>query len=303
MLQPAMIGGGEYQTNADLAWVVRMNLMMLANVEVHTGVEVMNISYTQVRRTPCYKIMFKSGDEVLARRVIIATGLGNSIPFKVAGTELERELDFYEFMAQMDNPFPLRNMRRVAVVGAGDSGKTAVETLLGQGPSTGMSVSGLDFVNKIDWYGATWNNQQDFCNANRGRYNRIGKALGGRLIPKPRLNYYPTSGYQSVQIGGKSYDWVINCTGFTRKPFIAGFAQEDSLEFKVSGRVVGRRAYVSGTEDEVYEVGPAACLSLPESDRSLSPSLSKVAENLTSLFRYAPLTAALADNLKVLPSR
>lgn len=301
LLQPAMVGGGEYQTNADLAWVVRMNLMMLPNVEVHTGVEVTRIEYRRVSGRARYELTVPgAGTQVVsARRVVFATGLGDAKQFNNAPRS-ERQISFYEFMSRMDKQFPMRGMRRVAVIGAGDSGKTAVETLLGQGPTTGMSVAGLDFVDRIDWYGAPWSNQKAFCDVNRGRYNRIGKALGGRLQAQARLDYYPTPGYQSMQIGSKSYDWVIDCTGFKKVPPVIGFSQPDAPEFQVAGRSVGRRAYLNNREDEVYEVGPAANLPLPQGDRALSPGLVGVPENVTSMFRYAPLTAALADNLKVL---
>jgi len=186
-------------------------------------------------------------------------------------------------------------MRRVAVIGGGDSGKTAVETLIGQGPSTGMSVAALDFPSQIDWYGAPYTNQADWCANIRGRYARIGKALGTRVLPKGKAPFYPTPGFDSVQMGPMTYDWIINCTGFKGgRELVADF---DTPNYLPSGRTVAKRVAITGQADEVYLVGPVAGIDISNADTNAAPLLARIPENATSLFRYAPVTAAFAATL------
>jgi hypothetical protein len=302
-LQPSMIGGGEYQTNNELAWTIRMNLMMLPNVEVHTGVEVLAIEGRGIGSSQSFnlRVRIEQGNgirditTVIARRVVLATGLGDPVAFNNEDDKPKRLLSFAEFMSRMDNPFPLQGMDRVAVIGGGDSGKTAVESLIGQGPSTGMSVAMLDFPRQIDWYGAPFTNQADWCENVQGRYARIGKSLGSRVIGLGTAGVVATSGYESVQIGLRAYDYVINCAGYTGvTPLTNGLTFAD---YAIAGRVLGKRLQIRGDSDEVYVVGPAAGIALTTSDRRAAPALDRVPGNAVALWRYAPLTAALADGL------
>lgn len=301
-LQPSMIGGGEYQTNADMAWTIRMNLMMLPNVEVRTGVEVTGItSMVTSSGRMTYNLGLGGPNRIdltlNAQRVVVATGLGDPMKFD-SGETPARMVNFSEFMAMMDRPFPLAGMGRVAVIGAGDSGKTAIETLLGQGPSTRMSVAALDFPTSIDWYGQSSTTQADFCSANRGRYSRIGKALGNRVTPLPAAEFYPSSGYETAQVGPRIYDWVINCVGYRSNTVLTRDMQINDL--LVGGRIVAKRLDATSRdsgEDEVYLIGPAANIPVPATDRVAAPALGRVPENSASIFRYAPLTAAFADDL------
>lgn len=294
-LQPCMVGGGEYQTNYDLAWTIRANLMFLTRVKVHTGVRVKGIKRVSDR----YALDVRgnlSRSEIKAKRVVFATGLGDPNKFYSGDTKPKRLLDFNEFMARMDTTFPLRDMDRVAVIGAGDSGKTVIEALLGQGPTTGMSVPELDFPNRIDWYGCGYNNQTDWCNENRGRYNRIGKALGDRIEPMPNANLLPTEGFESVQIGLRTYDWVINCTGCTGS--VKATRDFGRANYEVNERVVARVVEVSNSiTDQVYAIGPAAQIPIVGVEQRSVPEFSRIPENIASLFRYAPLTAAFANSL------
>jgi hypothetical protein len=303
MLQPSMIGGGEFQTNADLAWVIRMNLLMLPNVEVHTGVEVTQLQFFGRGATARFRVTMKGniGDTKTIRvsRIVFATGLGDANTF-YKDDKPKRMLDFAEFMAKMDDPFPLQGMRRVAVIGGGDSAKTVIEALIGQGPSHGMSVAEIDTPDQIDWFGAAYNNQLEWCNNNRGRYSRIGKFLGNKITVRPRTDYFPTSGYECAYVGARTYDWVINCTGFTESSLVK--QNGDLPDVMIGSRAVARRVAVSGyNDDEVYRIGPAAKLPYSAVETIYGTTgMSRIPENVASLFRYAPLTAAFADNLPVL---
>lgn len=301
-IQPSMIGGGEYQTNEELAWVIRANLMMLG-IEVHTGVKVKSIEPKGDGKDRKYRLILK-GEGLLAtfidaKRVILATGLGDPAVGLSGSSKPDRLLTFTQFMAKMDDPFPLRGMNRVAVVGSGDSGKTAIEALLGQGPTTGMSVAALDYPETIDWYGCAYTTQDEWCAANRGRYNRIGAALKSRINPVPSSQVAANAGFESVQIGPKTYDWAIDCTGYQGVTKL----DRDSRTgpYLINGRQVARRVIApssSGIDtDEVYSVGPAARIQISGTDQRAVPAFLQIPDNSASIFRYAPLTAALANDL------
>lgn len=310
MVQPSMIGGGEYMTNDQLGWTIRVNLMMLG-IEVHTGVEVTDITLdspitgeefvldTRTRTPDSGGILTRTG-QVRARRVVVATGLGDPRLFQNPNYTVRsnQHLSFPEFMAKMDEPFPLRGMNRVAVIGAGDSGKTVVEALLGIGPSSGMSVAALDFPQQIDWYGCPVTNNEDWCARTQGRYARIGKALGNRITVRPKAVFYPTPGYESVQMGPRSYDWVVSCIGST--PSSTGRLTQ-SFDFADENLGTGRRMARTGTLDDspvrLHLIGPASGLEFTERDTQAVPELTRVAGNRVSMFRYAPLTAAFATLL------
>jgi hypothetical protein len=299
-LQPSMIGGSEYQTNAELAWTIRMNFLALG-IEVHTGYEVRDFEGDGTGDDTVYLLDCTNDQVVKAKRVVVATGLGSSkVYYQTSSanvTKPDRLIDFPEFMSKMDTDFPLQGFNKVAVVGAGDSGKTAVEALIGQAPSIGMSVAMLDFPNRIDWYGvSSGTSRQLWCEQNRGRYAGIGKAFGNgrrdenRLAGCNRAPVFVGPGFQSATIGPRSYDWVINCSGFDPSvPWLNGFAFDS---FTANGRAV---AITTGAQ--VFKIGPAAGIAISDKDREIAPVLVNIPENNTSLFRYAPLTATFAATL------
>lgn len=80
--------------------------------------------------------------------------------------------DLYTMMQQDD--FPLRDIKRVGVIGEGDSARTAIGTLLGYEPRTDNSVTQLDTVEEIVWFGQSSFTDEDFVSNNRLRYAQLG---------------------------------------------------------------------------------------------------------------------------------
>lgn len=292
MIQPSFLGGEEYQTNDMLAWVIRVTLGMFARVV--TGVDVSRIVGSRLYRRDDDNNKF-----IRADRIILATGLGD--PRRTVLLDSPRVLSFPKFMSMMDTPFPLRGMKRVAVVGRGDSANTAVEALTGQGPAPSFSVAGLDWVERIDWHGCPFSNCDDWVGSNRSRYKAIGRLLPGggvtaqasRVRPLPLMeeNSY-AEGYDSVSINFVPYDAVIDCTGFQHQ---GGSAYGPSLDWSLDSynrgnRMVARKNVNSGG----FIVGPAALIQAGSRELRV---LKNISENTTSMFRYAPRTAALASIL------
>lgn len=280
LIQPADLSGDEYQTNATLAYSIRMTIALCADV----------VSGYKVVESDATSVTLDNGKVILTPRVIYATGLGESTgPAEMDGKHM---MDAMQFFAMLDKPFPFEGIKRVAVIGAGDSGKTVIEALIGQGPNRGLSVASLDYVEKIDWYGVPeeCRGQKRWRDNNRSRYQGISRSFGkrgeearmegGRVNPISDKSVEYATGFDGAYVDGARYDLVVWAGGF--KPLdVAG-----SVEFRCGGRAVCRR-----NMDGSFIVGPAAQLTMENERQNDSRS---VPENTVALFRYADRTAALA---------
>lgn len=290
-IQPSFVSSREYQTNADLAFVTRLTLALTANVKIGN---VTDVAFDRFTDSYPFTLTTATGYEIRARRVIDARGLGDA---RNASDSDGRLVQTYpEFLASLDTVCPLRGLERVAVIGGGDSGKTAVEALLGIGPDAMMTVTGLDYVRSIDWYAkelptscTSWRDQI------RGRYQRIGSYLpkpdrpGNRLtVINQRAAY--SKALDAVIVNGQSYDRVILATGFTLDNIrSSGF---DSFDTEAVGRnnPIGRK--YSG---EYYAIGPAAQLDFTSAE--FQRGYAGIDANQVAIFRTANRTSALATML------
>lgn len=143
-IQAADVSMAEYQTNTDLAFVIRLALAQFADVV--TNAKVLSVA----RDETGVEIDIEDRGPLYAGRVIDARGLGDPVDQDVAnGTTI---LTFGQFMRRMGGIWPLRGLRRVAVIGGGDSAKCAVESLLGIAPQPFMAAAALDRLERIGLY-------------------------------------------------------------------------------------------------------------------------------------------------------
>jgi hypothetical protein len=286
VLQPSDMSAAVWQPNDDMGWLIRLHLALFAQVLPSTRVvEVVNGS------DGCVVRVENDTPSIAAKRVIVASGVGEP-----ADTSVPRVLTFPQFMARMDDPFPMRDMRRVAVLGAGDSGKVTIEALCGLGPAGHMSVASLDRP-QVDWYGQATSTCSSWELENRSRYKAIGKLIDPGSVRAPRVRCFADKGmaegsFESVYVNGTAYDYVIDCTGFSGQVSIVddaltSAAFEPEVVRSTGGRALGRRM-----NQAVWTVGPAARL-LAEGSKELSGQAA-IPENATAIFRYADRTAALA---------
>lgn len=278
-VQPADLSGQEYQPNSALAFSIRAALAM--NAKVITGKRVTDANSTSV--------VLDDGKRVKTTRVIYATGLGEPrLPNEQDGKHL---IDYMEFLAMLDKPFPFQGVKRVAVVGTGDSARTVIEALTGQGPNPGWTVASLDYIEQVDWYGLTaeQSTRQGWESCNRSRYKGIGRVLprefGGKAQVRP-INERASNtaiGYDGAYVDGARYDLVIWAAGFDAMDV------DGMVEYSTGGRPVARML-----ESGVFVVGPASQLSVqPETNEAST----QIPENSAALFRYADRTAAFAMHL------
>lgn len=302
-VQPSQLSLNEYQTNADLAWVIRVTLAMYATVYV--GAEVDNLTRDAGR----YELSLANGNRLYAGRVIDARGLGD--PNGINECDGDRVLSFPQLLGMMDRTFPLQGMGRVAVIGGGDSGKVAVEALLGIGPSSGMSTAALDYVPSIDWYGRDIPQDCEAWRTDvRRRYGRIGAYL-----PQPgserrtRLSVIPSRGTVTKSIGSalvndRVYDRVVIATGFERKQLGDYDLNYDYSSYQANPGRRGDGTYIAKVVDYsprgIFQIGPNANLQFTDAEERDS-KISRFPANRVSIFRLAPRTAALAANLDAVP--
>lgn len=282
VIQPSDIGGQEYQTNDDLAFVVRMNLIM-------SGAEFMHGRVGRIVKsgTTGYVILDDYDDAICeANRVIIATGLGRP---KYPGGRVDNTINIMQFLARMTQDFPLRGIRRAAVIGAKDSGNIAVEALLGQGPGNN-SVGSLDYVERIDWFGQNCTNALDYRDCCRSRYDGIS-----RYMPRDTGEYYrvnPVPGKTPIpQVQSGEYDLIVVANGFENNS-VRNLCSEFGAVFGVYNGNVQVASRV-GLE-EIYAIGPASNIPVSAVEKRACPVLSTISENSAAIFRYAQRVADFA---------
>ena len=290
-IQLAGLSRAEFQDNTDVAFVVRAMLAMYARVipgSAVTGLEADGATRNTVTYT------YYGAREMIAGRVIDARGTG--VP--VAECDGKIVLDFNQFMKRMDDPFPLRGMGRVAVIGDGDAAKCVIESLLGISPGLGMTPASLDWVPRIDWYAPKLpDNRDEWKRTQRGRYGCIASYLPPEETfaeKTARLRLFRKTGTPVRSIGcvlvrERTYDMAVMCTGNRLNELNPDFS--GAWELYGSPRMCRR---IGGTS--LLRAGPAA--DLPFSDQEQTNGVDRRPENAKGMFRYTPKTAALAVSLK-----
>lgn len=284
-VQPADISGLEYQPNTDIAYATRIALAKYANVCTRANVSSFDLETGSAGPEVTVTGQYGDSKTLYAKRIILATGLSDEYdPYPESGSRI---ITVSKFLKRFDNPWPLRDLRRVAVIGDGDSGKIVIEALTGIGP-TSMSLASLDYVASIDWYGTNIPRDCESWRRNeRTRYSRIGKLLGTRVNVIPRRGY-ATPSIGSALVNDRSYDLVILATGFNRSSLDNLYSFSSYRGESGEGTVLGK-SYRYGSQ--AYVIGPAANLGF--SDAEYDDGIANRPANSVALFRYANRTAAL----------
>jgi hypothetical protein len=294
-IQAAEVSMVEYQTNTDLAFVIRLTLAQFADV-------VPNAKVSSVARDPTgVEIEVEDRDMLRAGRVIDARELGDPADQDVAnGTTI---LTFGQFMRRMGGIWPLRGLRRVAVIGGGDAAKCAVESLLGIAPQPFMAAAALDHVERIDWYSDSLPTTCDGWQAQiRGRYQAIGRYLradrfGVRRLTVVERRATPIALPNLGLVDGRTYDLVVVCTG-NRETDIDGLDVGDFDESTIGDRNVVARLHYNLP---AFRIGPHARLRYTARERA--DGVADIAANAVSIWRTASKTAALAATLSAVLGR
>lgn len=293
-IQAADLSMSEYQTNADMAFVIRLALAQSAEVVTSASVEAVTDTGDGVR------IEIAGRPPVQGGRVIDARGLGVADQDVANGTTI---LTFAQFMQRMEGMWPLRGVRRVAVIGGGDSAKCVLESLLGIAPQPAMAAAGLDNVEAIDCYSQTLPTScKQWRKRVRGRYLAIGSHLrpdrrGMRRLTVINQRARPVALPDVALVGGVAYDLVVVCTGY-RENYIDGLAPGSVTQYAVAGAGTIARQYEFLP---VFRVGPHARLPFTLQEREAG--IADIRANEVAMFRTASKTAALAATLPAVTPR
>ncbi len=284
-IQAANVSMVEYQPNTDIAFVIRLALAQYADVVTNAN------ALSVVPGGPGVEIEIEGRAALLAGRVIDARGVGDPSDQDVAnGTTI---VTFPQFMQRMASMWPLRGVRRVAVIGGGDSGKCAVESLLGVAPQPFMAAAALDSVDRIDWYSDQLpTNCEGWQRQIRGRYQAIGRYLRpDRLLNVLGRRARPVGLPDMGVIDGRTYDLVVLCTG-NRETDIDGLDFASFYEYTIADAYVVARKHF---DLPAFRIGPHARLPFTAQERE--DGIADIPENAVSMFRTATKTAALAATL------
>lgn len=307
-IQASSLGAAEYQSNADMAFIVRLTLAQYASGNVFPGSKVLGVEPVG---TDGFRVTYeRNGSERIVRadRVIDARGLGTAKADTVANGA--NVVTFQQFMQRLSGLWPLRGLRNVAVVGGGDSGRCAVEGLLGLGPDGFMSAAGLDTVNRVDWFASgVQSDYESYCAANRGRYRAIGRYLRPDKMGNQRLTVF--NGQRRITpvalpsgpalVNGRSYDLVVMATGNTPDDIegLGGYYDPLYVTPDDSRRVVA----TYNEDDTAYDaldrkrlrIGPRAGILFDSDERT--QGVADIENNLVAMFRLSTRTAATAVRL------
>lgn len=337
VVQPADLNGKEYQSNAEFAFAIRASLGLYgrpARLSVSTieGSATRSKGKYFVGGRPANSSVFLA---IYANRVIVATGVGEPrlLPVYRGGSRIvapaEAVFTFPEFMALVGdrgNVFPLRGWKRVAVIGAGNSGDAVIETLMGQGPSANAPAS-LDTVERVTWWGQSCVTREDFEKSGpggaRSRYAGIGRFMPRadepnyfyRVDPRPsKVRGIAVDGrglrviYGADRSFSEYYDHIVICAGVVNRvndlirssvddsltgPGASTYPFREELVRDDDGTPIARKVMNA----EVYKIGPCAELPVTASEQEAVPALAKIPVNSAAAFRYAGRTERLAMKL------
>lgn len=295
-IQTANLSNGEYQTNDDMAFIIRLTLAMYADVMSGFDVESIDSGFDGGESST---LRARDGRSALSRRRIIdARGLGGSRQDAATKVDGVRVVPFDAFMRRMADAWPLRGVRRAAVIGDGDAARCALESLLGVGPQSPMTAPAMDQVERVDAYGVTLQTDcTDWKSRERGRYAKLAPALRPDRFGVRRLNvvneratavWAPTT----PLVNGRAYDLVVLATGNTVAGIDGMPSPFDSRDFTIGNELVVAKQFF---DRPVFQVGPKA--DLPFSDAEFNRGVSEIENNRVAMFRLASKTAALAAAL------
>ena len=291
-IQAAHMSMAEYHDNTLMALVIRLTLAQFADVVPGAQVDAVFAGFDGM------EIDLRGRGAIPAGRVIDARGVGD--PAGQAVADGKSVLTFNQFMARMAGMWPLRGLRRVAVVGGGDAAKCVIESLLGIGPAPHLAAAALDRVERVDCYSNLPGSCEQWQEKVRGRYQAIGRFLrsdrfGVRRLTMIDRQALPVPLPTGALIDGRTYDLAVLCTGNRDTPIDGLDTASFALHYGTDGVPVARKH----EDREAYRVGP--CAMLPFNGVETAAGIAGIPGNAVAMFRTGPKTAALAASLPQIP--
>ncbi len=341
-IQQADLTGDAYGTQKSLADAIRASHLLVS--EVINNCEVVTVHKIQGKDKNTYLVQMHDTETdenytLSTDRIIFTTGLGESrTGLENADAETQQILaeekeklvrgevpqvmtgdEYMRFVGNDANSFPLQGQKTVGVAGPGDAGATVAEFDTGHGPSTRKSVSQLDRVEKVFWFGQKAMSREEFLKTSRERYSEMSlefpregaEDYPHRIEPVPyrAIGLRRYEGQIQVIYGDRTgkeagrapVDLLVLATGLKDKldEILKGVSEEslerepfacaESGENPICRRVQG---------EEIYIAGPSAQLEVNQTEKDNSPALSRMKVTKTpAIWSYADDTAMLAREL------
>lgn len=202
VITPADVTSEMYMPAKDFGRVVALNHTLASDICLGMNVESVDVNhasrYGQSGNISVVLCDEESGKRfmILTDNLVVASGLGDENA-QMFGTQQTKEiisieqqrkangqqaivLTVEQLLREIDGgeiDFPLQGRKRIAVIGGGDGARVAVGKLLGYEPRTDKSVTQLDFVEHVDWFGQNARTLKEFVKKERLRYVQLGLEL------------------------------------------------------------------------------------------------------------------------------
>jgi hypothetical protein len=237
--------------------------------------------------------------EIYTDRIIFTTGLGKETPnlrdnettneilkesekeFKEGKTPLVMSFtQFAQRMSDPENPYPMKDMKRLVISGKGDSANVIAEIALGYANQIGKTSSQLDHMEEIYWIGQQFETKEEFLQNIRVRYSALGLEFPrgqyenyySRIKPIPearttRIEKTKNGGIRVIMEGDYDYteryvegDHFIYAHGFEDRTdrIIAPIEATSETGFRISSVISSIRnspSSYSNTTDVYYAKG------------------------------------------------
>jgi NAD(P)-binding Rossmann-like domain len=302
-----------YPTNLDLGDTAALNQYFSAETMLDVRVEGRSRTSDGEQYVFLRDTVTSEGYRVKATRVVGIPGAGERKSASQYGNVLTAEEVFADF-GNTDNTRPMDRYKnkRIAIIGAGDTGRVIGDLFVGLAPreAYGKSTVQLGRPSAIEWYGTDFVDRDGSCNTNRPRYTQQASFIANPGdTPGGKLQIFPNTSKVASTEETKEGVFVTDVYGQTKFFDIAVDArtlQSDIMarlsDDDVTGAPTPVTAYVESLKEEtvvaqqvtdnVYIAGPAASSRLTAGEQQTFANAIK--ENTVSIWANSPRTDALA---------
>ncbi len=247
VLTPADISNCAYLTAMELGRVIAANQALHANPLTATEIVSIsrNLSPSQDLPGQLIMVLERGGERkvVTTDEFIDTSGLNEpSLPVDTpeflelmqkerAKPLNERRIvtgeELNQLLGSNEVDFPLQGVKEVAVIGDRDTGSVAVGLLTGLEPRVDNSVSQIDWVEKIYWYGQTKENLKEYVAGSRLRYAQLGLEMRrdgepsrySRIRARLKADYIQEDEQSNrITVDGEAVDLVVLANGYKNDP-------------------------------------------------------------------------------------
>ncbi len=174
------ISRGTYATNVEMGATAAINQYLSA--ETMLGTEFVSRRTLDNGTEEVTVLDLDSGElmRLTGKKVVILSGPGERSEITNGANHITAEELFAEF-GDAKNKFPMEKYvgKTVVLVGGGDTGRVVAEIFMRLGPEDayGKSTVQMGGPEKVYWFGTSFETRDEFCQANRPRYQQLASFI------------------------------------------------------------------------------------------------------------------------------